>query len=202
MYSDTPQEIIKGSLRDPAALAFIEKGADYRDRVVSEANPVAVIRSKAVNIRDYTGALMFDEARTRLYFTIRALQDYMAEGRIPEEKVSALPEELRQILLCDKETLISAHKASNYTIVQQIMERGFDRERVLDLMEWVKLGHYDLSESQVKELMKYYNSHVTSTEALTSFDEIIHDLRMQNVRMTEHLTHIKPEALLEAKIAA
>lgn len=203
LYMDTPEEIINGSLSDPAALAFIEKGADYRDRVVSEANTVCVIRSKAVNIRDYTGALMFDEARTRLYFTIRALQDYMKEGRVNQKKYEVLPEKMKNLLNLDKEILIQAYKNSSYTIVQQIAEENFNKDSVLDIMEWVKLGHYDLSDKNIQELLNFYNKHVQLEEKVTSFENIINDLRLQNVRMTEHLTHIKPlNSYIEERMVA
>ncbi|MBW8310314.1 MAG: hypothetical protein K0M45_11900 [Candidatus Paracaedibacteraceae bacterium] len=199
VYVDKPTDIIKSSLCDPAALAFIEKGANYRDRVVSEANLKAVIRSKAVNIRDYTGALMFDEARTRLYFTIRALQDYISEGRV---NIDTSSQAIKDILSIKVEDLIAAYKNSTYTIVQQAMEGDFDKEWILDLMEWVKLGHYEISDSYKKSLLDFYNANVLETEKLSSYEDLSHDLRLQNVRMTEHLTHIKPQAMLKESLAA
>lgn len=202
LYVDTPDDVISGTLSDPAALSFIEKGANYRDRVVAEANEIAVIRSKAVNIRDYTGALMFDEARTRLYYTIRSLQDYLAEGRISPEKQSLLSDELKLILAADKKALIAAYNATSYNIVAQTIEKGFDRDYVLDILEWIRLGHYKVSEEDTNKLIEFYNEHVPTEEAISELTSLPHSLKMQIVRMTEHLTHIKPQALEEPQLLA
>jgi 4Fe-4S single cluster domain len=199
MYVDSPADVVRGSLSDPAALAFIEKGAVYRDKVVSEANARAVIRSKAVNIRDYTGALMFDEARTRLYFTLRALQDYRDEGRIEASKI---PPTIKDMLSFSVNDLVAAYRNAPYTIVQQTMEQEFDKEWVLDLMEWIRLGHYDLSEADKQTLLDFYNKNVGDSEKMSSYEDLSHDLRLQNVRMTEHLTHIKLNALDNEMLAA
>jgi ribosome-associated protein YbcJ (S4-like RNA binding protein) len=200
LYIDPYHEVINGTLRDPAALSFIEKGANYRDAVVSEANKVAVLRSKAVNIRDYTGALMFDEARTRLYYTVRSLQDYIAEGRIKEDALKGLPIELYELLSIEKGALIEAYKKSNYTIVQQTLEEVFDSKKVLDVLEWIKLGHYSLEQQDINRLIEFYNQNVPDAEKIDDITAALpHDLKMQIVRMTQHLTHIKPEAL-KAKI--
>lgn len=195
LYVDSVEDIVSGTLSDPAALAFIEKGAIYRDRIVSEANETAVIRSKAVNIRDYTGALMFDEARTRLYYTIRVLQDYIAESRINISLVKGLSNELQEVLSLEKDVLIAAYNDSTYTIVEEIITRGFDRDYVLDILEWIKLGHYKLQDKSIQKLIDFYNNHFPSSEQINSIDKLDHNLKMQVVRMTEHLTHIKQEAL-------
>jgi organic radical activating enzyme len=195
LYVNTPEEIVNGSLNDPAALSFIEMGANYRDRVVSEANPTAVIRSKAVNIRDYTGALMFDEARTRLYYTIRVLQDYMAKGRVDKEVYKTLPLELKNLLEMDKNDLMTSFDNSDYTIVEQVMEKEFDRYYVLDILEWIKRGHYKVSDTHINKLLAYYNQHVDQAERISDIEApLLHSLKMQIVRMTDHLTHIKPAA--------
>lgn len=202
IYTDSAEYIIQNTLKDPAALSFIEKGAIYRDKIVSEVNVTAVMRSKSVNIRDYTGALMFDEARTRLYYTIRALQDYIAEGRINLNHIQ-ISDELKFILSNNKKVLIKAYKDSEYTIVEQTIEKGFDKNYVLDIMTWIKLGHYDISCHKKEKLLNFYNLH---SQSLINYEDLnkIEDYnrKMQIVRMTEHLTHIKKEALVDEKCFA
>lgn len=195
LYVDTTDDVINGTLTDPAALAFIEKGAIYRDKVVSEANEIAVMRSKAVNIRDYAGALMFDEARTRLYFTIRVLQDYINENRISDKVIQNLSDELKNILKIERADLIQAYNNSSFTIIEETIEKGFDNENILDILEWIRLGHYKLEEKQIQKLVDFYNENVPIEEKISSFNDLRHNIKMQVVRMTEHLTHIKPEAL-------
>lgn len=194
-YVDSPISIINGTLNDPAALSFIEKGALYRDRIVAEANEIAVIRSKAVNIRDYTGALMFDEARTRLYYTIRSLQDYIEDGRINNEDLVRISKELQQLLLADKKALIEAYNNTKYNIVSEFIEVGFNRDKILDLLEWIRLGHYKLSSHDIEKLVDFFNANVSNEERITTESTLSNSLNMQIVRMTEHLTHIKKAAL-------
>jgi organic radical activating enzyme len=196
LYVDDAEKVITGTLSDPAALAFIEKGAIYRDRVLSEANEISVNRSKAVNIRDYTGALMFDEGRSRLYFTIRSMQDYIKEGRVSSGAFNSLPEELKDLLSLDKSALIDAYNSDDtYTIVDEVIAKTFDKDFVLDILEWIKLGHYKLSDQKIQKLINYYNSKVSEEDKLSDINQLDHNLKMQVVRMREHLTHIKPEAL-------
>jgi MoaA/NifB/PqqE/SkfB family radical SAM enzyme len=197
IYIDSPGRVINETLKDPAALSFIEKGASFRDAIVSEANEVAVIRSKAVNIRDYTGALMFDEARTRLYYTTRVLQEYIKEGKISKEKIMSLSDDLQKLLMADKKALIDAYNASTYTIIEQTIEAGFNKDRVKDILEWIKLGHYKLSNEHVEKLIEFYNTNVEEFDRISTLSKLKHDLKMQVVRMTEHLTHIKSLVLLK-----
>ena len=202
IYTDSTEDIIQNTLRDPAALSFIEKGAVYRDRVVSEANAIAVTRSKSVNIRDYTGALMFDESRTRLYYTVRVLQDYVAEGRINLDDFE-LSEELKYILNTKKESLIKAYNESKYTIVEQTMEKEFNKDYVLDILTWIKLGHYDVCNHKKNKLLDFYNLHSQASVDYDNLEKVKdYNIKMQIVRMTEHLTHIKQEALVSEECAA
>lgn len=207
LYDDETQDVITGSLSDPAALSFIEKGAPYRDAVVDEVNPIAVGRSKAVNIRDYTGALMFDEARTRLYYTVRSLQDFMAQGRIEAEKLACLPQELQDLLAASQQELAAAYNQEAFTIVEQVME-GEDQDPayILDMLEWISLGHYQLSQEKIQKLIHHYNALAAPEARIQDLSSIQNtSKKMQIVRMTEHLTHIKPSmrvALLEAPLQA
>jgi hypothetical protein len=102
---------------------------------------------------------------------------------------------LQEILSLEKDVLIAAYNDSTYTIVEEIIARGFDRDYVLDILEWIKLGHYKLQNTSIQKLIDFYNNHVPSSEQLRSIDKLDHNLKMQIVRMTEHLTHIKQEAL-------
>ena len=201
IYIDSAEDIILGTLSDPAALSFIEKGAAYRDKIVSEANISAIARSKSVNIRDYTGALIFDEARTRLYYTIRVLQDYIKEGRIILDHIK-LSEELSFILGANKEVLVKAYHDSGCTIVEEVIKKGFNKDYVLDMLTWVKLGHYNIKSCKKIKLLEFYNLHSRSSIIYEDLDKVSgYNKKMQLVRMTEHLTHIKKEVLINEKCA-
>jgi hypothetical protein len=52
-----------------------------------------------------------------------------------------------------------------------------------------------LQDKSIQKLIDFYNNHFPSSEQINSIDKLDHNLKMQVVRMTEHLTHIKQEAL-------
>lgn len=195
LYIDSSSDVVMKTLGDPAALSFIEKGASYRDAVIAEANQTAVLRSKAVNIRDYAGALMLDEARTRLYYTIRALQDYIQDGTIKKTAIDLLPENLQPLLAANKQTLIKAYRNANCTIVQQVIDAEFDANHMLDMIEWINLGHYEVTPEEINRLVFFYNKNVPENERILDINALNNELKLQNVRMTEYLTHIKKEVL-------
>jgi len=194
VHIDTPEDVITQSLRDPASLSFIEKGAIYRDRIISEVNPIAVTRAKAVNIRDYTGALLFDEARTRLYYSLRALQGYVAEGRIIKEQLNLWPESIRALIACDAQQLKDAYHAAGYTIVEQVISSAFNANYIKDYLELIKLGHYQLSSEKIQKLLNYYNDNVAPANQIYSVKDAQNQDLHQITRMTEYLTSIKPQA--------
>jgi hypothetical protein len=76
------------------------------------------------------------------------------------------------------------------------MNKEFNRDNVLDILEWIKLGHYKLREEDILKLISFYNDNVPLEDQIIELDALKHDLKMQVVRMTEHLTHIKQEALI------
>ncbi|HEV3269153.1 MAG TPA: 4Fe-4S cluster-binding domain-containing protein [Candidatus Rhabdochlamydia sp.] len=158
LYEDNYLTVIENTFSDPISLAYLEKGDIYRDKIINEVNPLAVLRAKATNIRDYTGALICEEAITRLYLTIRILQDYFNSGRISLEEINAWPEVIRGVLLSSQEQLRVAYKQSTYSIVDQYLERKISNHlEWLDLLELIKLGHYDLNPEKIQLAINTYN---------------------------------------------
>ncbi len=159
LYEDDYSTIVENTFSDPISLAYLEKGDVYRDKIINEVNPLAVLRAKATNIRDYTGALICEEATTRLYLTIRILQDYFAAGRMSQEEINILPESIQKILLSSQEQLKTAYKQSTHSIVDQYIERNISNHlEWLDLLELIKLGHYDLKPEKIQQAMDSYNN--------------------------------------------
>lgn len=122
IYDHSFQEIRQKSLSDPGTLATLEKGFDYRARIVSEVNPKAVVRAKAVNIRDYTSIVLLEEHKTKLYYCIRVLQDYLHSDRICTDDLSALPDNIKAALDLQQRDLAALYFASDFDIVVQSME--------------------------------------------------------------------------------
>lgn len=118
---DSYQDILTKSFNDPGVLATIEQGLSYRFRIINEVNPLASIRAKAVNIRDYTSPILLEEDTTKLYYTIRAIQDFIADGRLanlPEH----WPRPLVDLLMTSREELKALYKLAQYDIIRQFEE--------------------------------------------------------------------------------
>jgi len=173
IYEDGYDEVVKRSFNDPISLGYIENGDDYRSSIVYEVNPKAVIRSKATNIRDYAGALVCEEELTRLYLSVRIIQDYIAAGKVTSEIISTWPSEIQALVRSDKDSLVEAYKESNYSIVDQYVNRAtFNKDEWVDFLELVNLGHYDLSEEQKLQAVKFYNSKVGRMDSLGYASEV------------------------------
>ena len=176
LYEDSYVKVVNATFEDPLSLSYLEKGTPYRDRIVNEVNPKAVIRARATNIRDYTGAIICEEEKTRLYLSLRIIQDYIKEGRITPSELTSWPLEIQQLLSLKKEELIQLYRESGYSIIDQYMKREFNQSEWLDLFELIKLSHYDISATKIKEAIEYYNKRVAK-EFVTRIEDIVHKPR-------------------------
>jgi hypothetical protein len=143
------EEIMRQTFSDPGVLATLEKGQRYRFRVIGEVNTKACTRAKAVNIRDYTSPTLLEEDSDKLYYTIRAIQDFREEGRL-EYKEMALPPEILDIINKSPEQLREWYLESQYDIVAQFREynHGF-RDFELALLDFAQNENDELFVSRV-----------------------------------------------------
>lgn len=122
--TDNFTSIMKKTLSDPGVLGTIENGLVYRFNIIDEVCPKAVLRAKAVNVRDYTSPTLLEEDKVKLYYTIRVIQDFIARpGRVDIKDIAKWPAELRSLVSLNKEELQSLYRASEYDIVQQFVEQ-------------------------------------------------------------------------------
>ncbi|MBF0122174.1 MAG: radical SAM protein [Candidatus Omnitrophica bacterium] len=149
------QEIVDGTFEDIISLAVIEKGLSYRDSIVAEVNPRAVIRTKAKNIRDFIGEYINEEARTRMYLSVRVMQDYMTEGRITDEMVASWPEELRTLVAMTREQLMEFYNTSEHSIIDDYFSSpDWNVDSLVRLYELTIKGHYDVKPERLKEFIR------------------------------------------------
>ncbi|MFA5100676.1 MAG: ARMT1-like domain-containing protein, partial [Candidatus Omnitrophota bacterium] len=128
---------------DPITLAFIEKGSSYREAIINEVNPRAVLRAKAMGIREIVGSTMYEEDKTRLYLSLRILQDYIQEERI---RLEDLPEAIRGFAVLNRDTLIDLYHRSDYSIIDQYLSLPKVRTKnLVRLYELITRGHYDVT---------------------------------------------------------
>jgi hypothetical protein len=193
IYEDSFEKVWTDTFRDPLLFSIIEKGTVYRDRIVSEVNPQAVLRLRSISLRDYSGAVLFEEEKTRLYFTLRVLRDYFKEGRLCMEKVQELPKNLESLITVnDTQHLINLFHSAEYTIFDQYKrKKEFNPIDWRDLLELVKLNHYELTSSQIQLALQYYNS-LNPENPILSLDGLIHQRGEIERRLTERLMFMKP----------
>lgn len=158
LYEDDYNKIYNRTIADPLTLSFIEKGANYRENIISEVSPNSVTLMKAVGIRDYAGTLLFEDEKTRLYYTLRVMQDYIRENRIDEKALSKLSPEILNALNMDKLALKKLYQKSRYSILNQELKKEHDVEKFRDFLELVKLGHYKLSKRDTQKAIEHYNN--------------------------------------------
>lgn len=134
LYIHSYEDVIKRSLDNIISYSFIEKGFKYREDIFKEVNPTAVIKSKAINIRDYSGNLLFEEATSVLYYAVRVIKDYLKDGVLTRNDLENLSLELQEVIGLEKENLINLYKLSDYTIIDQ-----YKKDESLTLVDWEDL---------------------------------------------------------------
>jgi|GEM_PF-2429711 len=124
---DNYDSIMHKTLSDPATLATIERGLAYRFAIIDEVCTKACTRAKAVNIRDYTSLILLEEDTVKLYYSIRAIQDFFIDGRLKNKEIDNYPTELRNLIRMSKDELKALYLSSNYDILKQFedTEPGF-----------------------------------------------------------------------------
>ena len=125
IYQDSFEKVFKTATEDPLSYSLIDKGNFYREQIINEANPRAVLRLKAMGLRDAAGVILFEEEKCRLYYSIRVIQDYIKEGKITLDYQKGWPEELKSIVNISKNDLVRMYKSSNYSVVDQQLKKKF-----------------------------------------------------------------------------
>ncbi|MEK7526659.1 MAG: histidine phosphatase family protein [Patescibacteria group bacterium] len=181
VYEDGYDRVLNATMQDPLTLSFIEKGAKYRDQIIGEVSPRTTRLAKAVSIRDYTGTLLFEDEKTRLYYTLRVLQDYIKDDRINMESLANLPIEIQNALNLSIEQLTLAHIQGGHSILDQEFAKEQSDVRFNDFTELVDLGHYDLDEAEVERARK----HAEVIQGVGQEQEIDQDRRLTQRVMTQ-----------------
>lgn len=197
IYEDEYPFILNETFRDPITLSYIEKGCKYREKIVAEASPRSVLRYKSIGLRDYSGTVLFEEEKTRLYYAIRVLQDYYQEGRVVMDQLRLLPDEIRDLITKKSKEMLELYHRAEFTIVDQYKKLPFDSVMWRDLLELIKLGHYDLTPDQIQGAIQYYNERTDLKQY-----ESIHDVEKETgeaiqKRLTERLMYMKPSAFVK-----
>ena len=97
----------------------------------------------------------------------------MKAGKIVEEELGRLPENLKILITGDSELAMQLYHEASYIIIDQYKKREFDSVEWRDLLELTKLGHYDLDDNQIQEALEFYNLN-TELKQYDSIDQVEH----------------------------
>ncbi|MDD2775102.1 MAG: radical SAM protein [Gallionella sp.] len=141
---DSYETILNKTLSDPGVLATIEHGIAYRFEIINEVCPKASLRAKAVNIRDYTSLVLLEEDAVKLYYTLRAIQDFITEGRIEQQNMNTWPPALKTIINLSKEELRRLYQSSDYDIVKQFEETEPEfTDLIQEIRVYTRTGNFE-----------------------------------------------------------
>ncbi len=158
IYEDSYKDVLYKTYHDVLTYSYIDKWGIYRNNIVNEVSPKSVLLMKSVNIRDYAWTLLFYEEKVRLYYTIRVIQDYLIEKKINKKYLKKLPKELFDAINMSKNELKKLYNKSTYSILDQEFKMPINKNEFYDLLELIKLGHYNISKNKIKKAINYYNS--------------------------------------------
>lgn len=195
LYVDDYNKIVAKLYSNIISYSFIDKGYYYREKIINEVNPKAVLRSKAINIRDYAGALILEERKTALYYAIRVIQDYLNTGILNVSDLTRLPTELYETIKLSQEEIAKLYNSSEYNILTQYAENEqYDVEQWIDIFTLIRLGHYDVTPNQISNALAIFNHRFNET--VTDINSLVStNSSEQYARLIERITFMKKEAI-------
>lgn len=158
---DSYTNIMNKTFSDVGVLATIENGFKYRFNIIDEVCPKASLRAKAVNIRDYTSPILFEEDIIKAYYSIRVIQDFLTIGRINQNDIERYPPKLKELIYMKKEELQFLYYSSKYDIIQQFEETEKDFSIFLE---------------EIRIFLKTKNSKQFLKNILEKFENNLYDL--------------------------
>ncbi|AGH85686.1 hypothetical protein ACI2S5_21240 [Ralstonia nicotianae] len=218
--TDAYPSIMDKTLSDPGVLATVERGLQYRFDIIEEVCRKACIRAKAVNIRDYTSPVLLEEDAVKLYYSVRAIQGYMADGRMDASEAKNWPQELIDLVMIPKENLQALFRISGYDVIKQFEEtdagffafsaaiRNFARDGDADHLVEVADRYADQDRRKLDQwrlllkriLRGWYDIHSWDERELACLDEVerlLDEQLLQRVRIYEGLSRLIPPQMSE-----
>jgi len=152
IHTDSIHDVL-GSFEDVIYSAAIEKGAKYIENLIEEVDPLSVRRAKAVSSATLFNTRVLAEPKTRLYVTLRILQDRMKEGK--QQSLDSLPAELTTAILGGKEKLQNFYRQTEWTVTDQLLQNAnVTPKELFDLYQSVKLGQYEETTARMLEKIR------------------------------------------------
>lgn len=195
IYTDSFYEIYNGITKNIISYSFLDRGYYYRENIVKEINPRAVLKSKVINLRDFASALLLEENDTKLYYGIRIIQDYLKDGKIELKDLGNISPELVRAIFNPVDELKKLYNNSDYDILLQYFSNAdcYTKEEWEDIFLLIKLDHFDIKPSHLDVAIKYYNIKFgTDYKQLSDFPDAKNII--QYVRLHKRIAYMKNEA--------
>jgi uncharacterized Fe-S cluster-containing radical SAM superfamily protein len=143
LYKHDYSTTMERNRSDVLTLSTLENGTFYRESLVSEVDPMAVRRARGMGLRDFHARASLERPNTRLYASLRAMQDYRAAGRISDDDMETWPNELHRLMAMSPADLAEAYRDTDRTIVGDMLAiPGVRAQDLVALSKRVALGHY------------------------------------------------------------
>ena len=173
---------------------FLRKGYEFRNNIISEINPLALLRAQSVNLRDYFAAFLLEEDNTKLYYGIRAIQSFLNEFFICDEDLAEFSSDLQAAIKMPLPELKELYYSSDYDILEQYMdERCFDKQKWEDLFLLIALGQYKVSQTRLWDKLEEYA--IITKQEFRNIDSFLVDYN-ENLyfRLHKRISFMKQEA--------
>lgn len=192
IYKHSYDEVINRTFQNVISYSFIDKGYQYRENIFKEVNPLAVLKSKAINIRDYSCASLMEERNSVLYYAIRVIQDYIKENILEVENLKGLSKELQEVIKLPKWQVIELYHKASYTILDEYWgKEGVTKEEWKDLFNLIDLGHYNIEENDVKDAIYYFNANYH--ENIKGIEECKENSSEQYERLLNRVSYMRQD---------
>jgi len=194
LYVEDYDYLVKETFANPMTAFFLRKGYEFRNNIISEVNPLALLRAQAVNLRDYFAAFLLEEDTTKLYYGVRAVQSFLSEFFICDENLSIFSPDLQTAIKLPLSDLKELYANSDYDILEQYMsENCFDKQKWEDLFLLIALGQYKVSSTRLQAKLEEYAK--ITNQSFRDIDSFLVDYN-ENLysRLHKRISFMKPEA--------
>lgn len=197
IYVDSCEKILKSTQKNIYSYNLLDKGFSYRSNIIGHVNQKAVLRAKAINLRNYTNIYLLFEKRTKLYLGIRILKDYLYEEKINDEDIRSWSENLADFVNLKVEEIDDYYRRSSYDIISQYL----DEKELLHQSDWdilfalLKKNQFDYSSERLQTAFEWYRSQYgRKIESLDEYTDVSESHEFYDTAK-QRLFPVKEEAL-------
>lgn len=158
IYVDSCEKILESTQKNIYSYNLLDKGFSYRSNIIGHVNQKAVLRAKAINLRNYTNIYLLFEKRTKLYLGIRILKDYLHERKINDGDIRIWSENLADFVNLKLKEIDNYYQRSSYDIISQYLAA----KELLHQSDWdilfalLKKNQFDYSGERLQTAFEWY----------------------------------------------